>query len=80
MTPIESIYEIKSTVIDLQKYLCSKDKVVSKRAQIKYVQSVDRFFRENKRFIKPEQRFSCLHDPVCFLNLMESAVEYYDLN
>jgi len=26
MTPIESIYEIKSAVIDLQKYLCSKDR------------------------------------------------------
>jgi len=33
MTPIESIYEIESTVKDLQKYLQSKDKVVSYRAQ-----------------------------------------------
>jgi hypothetical protein len=80
MTPIESIYEIKSAVIDLQKYLCSKDRVVSKRAQIRYEKWVDRFFRENKSFIKPEQRFFCLHDPVCFLSLMESAIEYYDLN
>jgi hypothetical protein len=47
MTLIESIYEIKSAVLDLQKYLCSKDKVVSKRAQIKYEQWIDRFFREN---------------------------------
>ena len=80
MTPIESIYEIKAAVIDLQKYLSSKDRVVSKRAQIKYEQWVDRFFRENKSFIKPEQSFSCLHDPVCFLKLMESAIEYYDMN
>ena len=36
MTPIESIYEIKSAVIDLQKYLCSKDRGVSKYAQTKY--------------------------------------------
>jgi hypothetical protein len=79
MTPIESIYEIKSAVIDLQRYLCSKDKVVSKRAQIKYELWVDRFFRENKSFIKPEQRFSCLQDQDCFMNLMDDAVEHYYL-
>jgi adenosine deaminase len=47
MTPIESIYEIQSAVLDLQRYLNSKDKVVSYRAQERYEQSVDRFFREN---------------------------------
>jgi hypothetical protein len=31
MTLIESIYEIKSAVLELQRYLCSKDKVVSKK-------------------------------------------------
>lgn len=79
MTPIESIYEIKSAVIELKKYLCSKDKVVSIRAQMKYEQWVDRFFRENKSFIKPEQRQSCLNDTVCFLELMEAAIEYYEM-
>jgi hypothetical protein len=33
MTPIESIYEIHYAVLDLQRYLQSKDKVVSYRAQ-----------------------------------------------
>ena len=47
MTPIESIYEIQSAVLDLQRYLNAKDKVVSYRAQERYEQSVDRFFREN---------------------------------
>jgi hypothetical protein len=56
MTPTESIYEIQSAILDLQRYLHSKDAVVSKRAQMKYEQWVDRFFRENKSFIKPEQR------------------------
>jgi hypothetical protein len=46
MTPIESIYEIQSAVLDLQLYLYSKDAVVSKRAQMKYEQWVDRFFRK----------------------------------
>lgn len=80
MTPVESIDEIKSSVIELQEYLCSKDRVVSKRAQIKYEPLVDRFFRENSSFIKPEQRFPCLQDTDYFLKLMDSAIEHYDLN
>jgi hypothetical protein len=58
MTPIESIYEIQSVVLDLQCYLQSKDKVVSYRAQERYEQWVNRFFRENKSFIKPEEILS----------------------
>jgi hypothetical protein len=76
MTPIESIYEIQSTVLDLQKYLQSRDSVVSYGAQERYEQWVDRFFRESKSFIKPEQRQSCLHNPVFFLELMEVAIDY----
>ena len=71
MTPIESIYEIQSVVLDLQCYLQSKDKVVSYRAQERYEQWVNRFFRENKSFIKPEQWQFCSHDPAYFLRLME---------
>ena len=52
MTPIESIYEIKSAVITLQKYLSSNE-FVSKRAQTKYKELLDRFFRENKNFENP---------------------------
>jgi hypothetical protein len=33
MTPIESIYEIKTAVLDLQKYLISKDAAVTKKAK-----------------------------------------------
>jgi len=47
MTPIESIYEIEAALTDLQKYLHSKDRIVFKKAQIKYKQLVDRFFREH---------------------------------
>jgi hypothetical protein len=54
MTPIESIYEIQSAILDLQMYLQSNDKVVSYRAQERYEQWVDRFFRDNKSFMKPE--------------------------
>ena len=80
MTPIESIFEIKEAVIDLQKYLNSKDKIVSKRSHMRYEQWVDRFFREHRNVIKPEQRYSCLDDPSCFLKLMDEAIEYYDGN
>jgi hypothetical protein len=80
MTPIESIYEIKSAVLDLQRYLLSKDVVVSKRAQKKYEQWVDRFFRENESFVAPQQRYACVHDLGYFLSLIESAKEYYDLD
>lgn len=77
MTPLESIYEIRSAVIELRKYLNSKERVVSKRAQMLYQQLVDRFFRENESFIKPDQRFPCLDDPDLFLQIMDSAVAYY---
>ena len=80
MTPIESIYKIKEAVIGLQKYLNSGDRVVSKRAQMRYEQWVDRFFRENKHFVKLEQRIFCLDNPACFLKLMDEAIEYYDGN
>lgn len=77
MTAIESIYEIKSAVLDLQRYLLSKVAVVSKRAQIKYEQLVDRFFRENENLVAHQQRHSCSHDLDYFLNLLESTAEYY---
>ena len=78
MTPIESIYEIQSAVLDLQRYLQSKDKVVSHRAQHWYGQWVERFFRENVNVIEPEKRNICLHDFDYFLKLLESTIEYYD--
>jgi len=82
MTPIESIYEIQSAVLDLQRYLQSKDKVVSFRAQERYEQWVERFFRKNVNAIEPEKRrflrILCLQDFDCFLKLLESTVEYYD--
>jgi hypothetical protein len=80
MTPIESIYEIQSAVLDLQRrYLNSNDVVVSKRAQMKYKQWVDRFFRENVNVVEPQQREACLNDPGYFLSLMEETVERYYL-
>ena len=80
MTPIESIYEIKSAVVDLEKYLCSRSRVVSKYAQTKYEPWVNRFFRENEEFVKPEQRQSCLQDLDYFLRLMDNTVEQYYLD
>jgi hypothetical protein len=84
MTSIKSIYEIHSAVLDLQRYLCSKDKVVSHRAQERYEQRVDRFFRKNVNVVEPEKRRSlrnlCLQDFDYFLKLLESTIEYYDLN
>ena len=78
MTPIESIYEIKSALLALQRYLSSNE-FVSKRAQTKYVELVDRFFRENDKLVNPQQRQLCLHDPGYFLGLMDEAVEKYYL-
>ena len=80
MTPIASIYEIQSAVLDLQRYRQSKDKVVFVRAQERYEQWVDRFFRENVNIIEPEKRNTCLHDVDYFLKLLESTVEYYRFN
>ena len=84
MTPIESIYEIQFTVLDLQRYLQSKDKVVSYRAQERYEQWVDRFFRENVNVVEPEKRRSlrilCLQNFDYYLKLLESTVEYYEMN
>ena len=80
MTPIESIYEIQSAVLDLRRYLQSRNKVVSYRAQERYEQWVDRFFRENINVVEPEKRNICLHDFEYFLKLLESTVEYYYLN
>jgi polynucleotide 5'-kinase involved in rRNA processing len=80
MTPIESIYEIRSAVLDLQRYLQSRDKVVSYRAQERYEQWVDRFFRENVNVVESEKRNICLHDFDYFLKLLESTGEYYDFN
>jgi hypothetical protein len=84
MTPIESIYEIQSAVLDLQQYLQSRDKVVSYRAQERYEQWVERFFRENINVVEPEKRRNlrilCLQDVDYFLKLLESTVEYYNFN
>ena len=84
MTPIESIYEIQSAVLDLQQYLQSRDKVVSYRAQERYEQWVERFFRENINVIESEKRKSlrilCLQDVDCFLKLLKSTVEDYQFN
>ena len=84
MTPIESIYEIQSVILDLQQYLQSRDKVISYRTQKRYEQWVDRFFKENVNVLEPEKRRSlrilCLQDFVYFLKLMESTVDYYDFN
>jgi hypothetical protein len=78
MTPIESIYEIKKAVLDLKKYLLSKDTVVSRRAQIKYEQWVDRFFREHEIFLASQQRHDSLHNLDYFMSLIESAKKHYD--
>lgn len=46
---------------------------------VKYQKLLDRFFRENEKFVKPQQRQSCLHDPCYFLILMDEVVEKYYL-
>ncbi|MGA9111359.1 MAG: hypothetical protein ACLPSL_14120 [Smithella sp.] len=84
MTPIESIYEIQSAILDLQQCLQSRDEVVSYRAQERYEQWVERFFRENVNVIESEKRKSlcilCLQDVDCFLKLLKSTVEDYQFN
>ena len=79
MTPIESIYEIQSAIQDLQRYLKHKDVSVSYRAQERYEQWVERFFRENVNVVEHEKREACLNDPGYFLSLMEETVEHYYL-
>ncbi len=77
MTPIESIYEIKSAISSLASYTSSRDVVVLKKVQVKYLELIDRFFLENEKFVKPEQREACSHDKDYFINLMDDAVEHY---
>jgi hypothetical protein len=79
MTPIESIYEIKSAVLDLFRYTPSYDAVVKKKVKEKYLKLIDRFFRENKSLVKSEQRYSCLQNMDYFMGLMDEAVEHYYL-
>jgi hypothetical protein len=82
MTPIESMYEIQSDVLDLERYLNSRNAVVSKRAQMKYKQrgGVDRFFSEKINLLESEKRNIFLRDFDYFLRLRESTIEYYDFN
>lgn len=84
MTHIESIYEIQSAVLDTRRYIQSKDKMVSHKAQEKYEELVDRSFRENVNVVESEKRKSlrilCLQDFDYFLKLLESTIEYYHLN
>ena len=81
MTPIESIYEIEEAALYLQKYLRSKDRVVPKRAQMKYEQLIDRFFREHVNLVEQGKRrslrFDCMQDVNSFLRLLETAKEQY---
>ncbi len=77
MTPIESIYEIRSDVLDLQKYLSGKKTIVYYKAYERYEKLVNRFFRENFNVIEPEKRIMCLDDVDYFLKLLESTREYY---
>lgn len=79
MTPIDSMLEIKTAVLDLEKYLLSKDVVVVKRAQGKYENLIDRFFQENENLLAPQQHKACIHDMGYFLSLIESAIELYYL-
>ena len=77
MTAIESIYEIKEAAVNLERYLLSKDSVVSKKARIKYEQLVDVFFRGNKCSETTKYRQECLNNHGFFMKLMDEAVEYY---
>jgi len=80
MTAIESIFEIKSAVLELVRYTpLLKDAIVKKKVQEKYLKLIDRFFRENESFVKPEQWYSCLHDQDYFIALMDEVVEHYYL-
>ena len=77
MTSLESIYEIKEAVLEIQKYLHSRDPVVLKKAKLKYMRLADRFLKENNQFVEPEQKSLCLNDADYFLSLLESVKEQY---
>lgn len=79
MTPIESIYEIRSDVLDLKRHLSEKKKFVYLNAYEKYEKLVGRFFRENAKFVESEKRIICLTDVDYFLKLLESTIEHYHL-
>mgnify|MGYP000847797918 CR=1 FL=1 len=80
MTPIEAIYEIKAAVVNLERYLSSKDAVVSKKARVKYEQLVNVFFRDNKGSETSKHRQECLNDQDFFMKLMDESVECYYLD
>jgi len=77
MTHVNSMNEIKTAVLELQKDIWSNDTVASWKAQIRYEKLVDRFFIENENLLAPPQKKVCIHDMGYFLSLIESAIEYY---
>lgn len=77
MTPIESIFEIRSNFLDLQRYLNSKDVLVARKARTKYGQLVDRFFREHGRVVNTAQRSECLNDHAFFDAVRGCGKQYY---
>ena len=84
MTAIESIFEIKSAVSALRRFSPSRDPIVIKKVQVKYLELIDRFFRENAKsapgaFFEPEQRQACFDDMDYFIGIMDEAVEHYYL-
>jgi hypothetical protein len=46
---------------------------------VKYLELIDRFFRENENIVEPGQRQACLGDMDCFIGIMDEAVEHYYL-
>ena len=79
MTAIESIFEIKSAVSALARFSPSRDPIVTKKVQVKYLELIDRFFRENENLVEPEQRQACFDDMDYFIGIMDEAVEWYYL-
>lgn len=78
MTPIESIWEIRNAVLDLQKYLTSKDDVVRKRAHSRYLEWMERFFRENRHLLTKDQRRACVDDVDYFLSMLDEIEAFYN--
>ena len=79
MFPIDSIHEIQAAVLDLERYLKSRDKIVSQKTRKKYERLVNRFFKEHEKLLSAQQKKVCLEDFRYFLSLTETVIEHYYL-
>lgn len=76
MTKLESLQDIKDTVIKLQKTLIGPDKESIMKAEKAFQELVDRFYQENEEMMAPQQYEASKKDFEYFIQLVKLAITY----